>query len=556
MRVLIADDDPIQRRMLQAILVKWHYDVTTAPDGEEAWRILSEADGPLLAILDWMMPGLSGPEVCRRIRSRQDGFYIYVVLLTGRDSKEDLLEGMDAGADDYLRKPCDPSELQVRLRAGSRILDLESRLWNSLRDIQKKDALLERARQAEVEIGAKIQSTLLLGQPPRFTLGMDIAAFTVPSQSVDGDFYDFLRHSETCLDVIVGDVMGKGIPAALLGAALKSSILRALGFLIESCERGVLPEPEAIVTRVHRDVTTQFIGLEQFASLIYARFDLSAREVHYVDCGHTKTIRLSKDGMQTLLEGESMPLGFSAKEVYRQNTVPIDPGDLFFFYSDGVTESVNAKHELFGRARLVDLLRSRRELPANGVIQEVVDGVVAYSGSRSFADDLTCVAIKIAAEMEDLPIASVERRFSSAMSELPSILHVVQEFCRNNPQPLDEPRAYHLQLAVVEAASNIIRHAYDSRPDGWIHLQASAWDDRVVLHLHHGGVAFEPETVEEPAFDGSRDGGFGVYIMSQCADEVRYSRHEGGWNTVELVKKRLSPDRRQRRKEQANGYCG
>src|SRR5262249_58029311 len=128
-------------------------------------------------------------------------------------------------------------------------------------------------RQREVEVGAKIQQTLLLGQPPRDLPGVRVAALTVPSQQIDGDFYDFYKHSDYCLDVIVGDVMGKGVPAALLGAAIKSHFLRALSHLISFLDRSQLPEPEEVVRLVHADVTKEFIGLEFFATLCYARFD-------------------------------------------------------------------------------------------------------------------------------------------------------------------------------------------------------------------------------------------------------------------------------------------
>ena len=124
MKILIADDDAVPRRMLQATLERWDYEVVEARDGEEAWQVLQGEDAPKLAILDWLMPGLDGLELCRRIRALADAPYRYLILLTGRDSKADVVEGMEAGADDYLTKPFHRHGLQVRLRAGWRILDL------------------------------------------------------------------------------------------------------------------------------------------------------------------------------------------------------------------------------------------------------------------------------------------------------------------------------------------------------------------------------------------------------------------------------------------------
>lgn len=143
MQVLIAEDDAISRRILQTSLAKWGYQVVAACDGSEAWRHLTSPNAPQLAILDWMMPGMDGIDICKRIRS-ETGPYTYVILLTARGQKEDLIEGMEAGADDYVTKPFHSGELKVRLRAAQRILDLESQLLTTqeaLRDESMHDSL-------------------------------------------------------------------------------------------------------------------------------------------------------------------------------------------------------------------------------------------------------------------------------------------------------------------------------------------------------------------------------------------------------------------------------
>jgi diguanylate cyclase (GGDEF)-like protein len=131
MRVLIAEDDPVSRRLLQATLTRWGYEVTVCVNGMEAWQVLEKDDPPKLAILDWMMPGLDGLEVCRRVRERGGEPYVYILLLTAKIQKEDVVAGMDAGADDYVTKPFDAHELKVRLRAGQRIIDLQTELINA-----------------------------------------------------------------------------------------------------------------------------------------------------------------------------------------------------------------------------------------------------------------------------------------------------------------------------------------------------------------------------------------------------------------------------------------
>lgn len=137
-RILIADDDPVSRRILKSFLTKWNYKVTEAPDGTSALQVLETENTPRLAVLDWMMPGIEGVQICRLIRERTDRPYIYVLLLTGRSEKEDLLKGLKLGADDYLTKPVDTQELQARLHVGERILALQDDLIAAKEELRFK----------------------------------------------------------------------------------------------------------------------------------------------------------------------------------------------------------------------------------------------------------------------------------------------------------------------------------------------------------------------------------------------------------------------------------
>jgi two-component system, cell cycle response regulator len=137
-KILIADDSIVSRHLLEATLRKWGYDVMVACDGAEALELLQREDAPNLIILDWMMPGMTGVEVCRRIRERDSEPYTYILLLTSKSQKEDLIEGMEAGADDYITKPFDQNELQVRLRAGNRLVDLQAQLLKAREDLREQ----------------------------------------------------------------------------------------------------------------------------------------------------------------------------------------------------------------------------------------------------------------------------------------------------------------------------------------------------------------------------------------------------------------------------------
>jgi len=144
MKVLIAEDDAVSRRLLESSLTRWGYDVVVASDGIEASRLLLVPDAPKLAVLDWLMPGIDGAQLCEDIRRQKPEPYTYIIMLTSKQSKEDVIRGLEAGADDYVCKPFDPSELKVRLRTGKRILYLQDELIGAreaLRDLATRDQL-------------------------------------------------------------------------------------------------------------------------------------------------------------------------------------------------------------------------------------------------------------------------------------------------------------------------------------------------------------------------------------------------------------------------------
>jgi diguanylate cyclase (GGDEF)-like protein len=139
MKILIAEDDPVSSRVLEVFLRKWGYEVVAVSDGSDALALLEADDAPRIAILDWMMPGMEGVEVCRRVRQRNGRAYVYLLLLTARGQKQNMLDGLNSGADEYLSKPFDAEELRARLRAGERVLSMQDEL------IAARDALHEQA---------------------------------------------------------------------------------------------------------------------------------------------------------------------------------------------------------------------------------------------------------------------------------------------------------------------------------------------------------------------------------------------------------------------------
>jgi serine phosphatase RsbU (regulator of sigma subunit)/anti-sigma regulatory factor (Ser/Thr protein kinase) len=427
------------------------------------------------------------------------------------------------------------AELEQRVHARTADLQAANKLKDELilRE-QAATAELARAREREVEIGFRIQQTLLLDQPPSDVPGLRVAALTVPSQRIDGDFYIFIKHQDQALDVIVGDVMGKGIPAALLGAATKSYFLKALGDLMALPRDHELPQPKEVVMLAHAGVVRHLIELESFVTLCYLRLDVNRRRLDLVDCGHTGLIHLrGSTGACEIVHGDNLPMGVREGEIYDQISVPFEPGDLLLLYSDGITEARNPARELLGVERLKDFVRNNRQLEPAGLVEALRKVVFTFSQSETLADDLTSVAIKV--EEIEFPLTRAEAEIGSDLKQLRCAREFVRDFCCASGL-LDDDGVDALELAVNEAASNIMRHAYHGRTDQRIHLEAETFPGHVLIRLRHLGESFDPSGVAPPAFDGSRDCGFGSYMISRSVDEARYYRDERGRNCVALTK--------------------
>ena len=301
-------------------------------------------------------------------------------------------------------------------------------------------------------------------------------------------------------------------------------------------KNGKLPEPKEIVTLAHAEVARHLINLENFVTLCYARLDLNKRNLDLVDCGHTGIIHLhSKTGLCEMVHGDNLPLGIREGEIFNQISVPFESGDLLLFYSDGVTEARNLAGDLFGVDRLLSCVTTNSKLEPEALVEAIRKATVTFSESGRLIDDLTCVALKI--EEPELALARADMEIRSDLKELSRAREFVRTFCRHLPSPVNEDSVGALELAVNGGLSAIS----SSTPIIAAPISGFTWKPKlspasVSIRLHHLGDSFDPSTVSPPALDGSQESGFGIYLITQSVDEVRYYRDERGRNCVALVK--------------------
>jgi serine phosphatase RsbU (regulator of sigma subunit)/anti-sigma regulatory factor (Ser/Thr protein kinase) len=498
MKILVVDDDELSSLILSENLRGLGHEIVNASDGEEGWDIFQKDDFPIV-ILDWMMPRLDGLALSRRIRHRTRSAYTYIILLTGRTDREDRIQGLDAGADDFLIKPLDPGELRARLGVASRILESE----RQLREI----------RQNEMDLGSEIQKKLLFGSTPTNISGIDIRGISVPSKSVAGDFLDFYPYANGILDVLVGDVMGKGVPAALIAAGIKSAVEKQLLALVS---RGVgLPSPEQVLCSASERVVPDLMSLNSFATLCYVRFYGHQNRICYVNCGHPNIIRWrAVEDACELLPNSTVPLGFLEETSFPETDIQLGVGDLICIYSDGLSDQFG------GSDQLCAWLARRASHSLDEIRHQLLD-----ASKEDQKDDATFVLIRARGDERHL-----------MWSEYGAMNRIRDELKRK-AKTLGTNKLGELILAAQEATSNALRHARPSQAHLPLAFQVFNEPNQVRLEIKYPGQAFAPGEIEEVNADLAIEGGLGMSIIARAADEFRYGR-EGDWNVVELIKRK------------------
>src|ERR1051326_7390357 len=302
-RILIADDDPDIHLLLRTRLEARGYRVESAFNGAGALTLFKDFS-PDVAFLDVALPGLGGLDMLQVIRAQD--LDMAVVLTAASGSEQVAIDALRDSADDCLRKPFDRGEFQAVLeRAVSRLM------------LARQNAILRRQLRIELGRAAEVQAELLPPDDP-VVPGFELAARCVPAGDVGGDFYDWQPLSPTLLGLTVGDVMGKGMPAALMMATVRAAVRAA------ALQNG----PAAAMQMAARTLDQDLNRFRSFVTLFHAQLDVTAARLTYVDAGHGYMLLRRADGTLEQLRSGGLPLGIRADEVYEERTILLDPGDV------------------------------------------------------------------------------------------------------------------------------------------------------------------------------------------------------------------------------------
>ncbi len=399
--------------------------------------------------------------------------------------------------------------------------------------------IVEERLTRELEIAAEIQESLLPTKLPQVG-GLSMAVSSLPASEVGGDFYDFITVDDRHLTLVVGDVSGKGIPAAML-----TSVTRTM--LRVEAMRG--EPPHRIIQLANSVLYPDLSRADAFVTVFVATIDTFEGKLTYASAGHTPAL-LRRTGSRQVeqLRATMLPIGIFDNQDNQSSTVNLQAGDTLVFYTDGITEAQSPNNDLFGLNRLIYIVESRGGESPEHLQQYIQSEVVKFRRDASGRDDATLLILKTLPQSETTApqdistiIKTVDFLYPANIDYLSQISQQITDTCKELSAlpsgPSGEDFIYLIELAISEICTNIVKHAYVDKA-GNITGQVTLLNNGVQLDFFDQGEGFDPNTVPEPVSDPNNlvEGGYGLHIVRKIMDVVSYESHPDKGNHWHLIK--------------------
>jgi phosphoserine phosphatase RsbU/P len=381
-RILVVDDNASNRDLLSRRLQRQGHTVLQAEDGARALALV-EKEALDLVLLDLMMPGISGYEVLALLKSDPRFREIPVIMISALSELDSIVRCIEAGADDYLAKPFDPTLLRARVGASLEKKRLRDEVRASLARLEEE---LDQARKMQLGMLPRIFPACTAEQP------VEVHASMEPAREVGGDLYDCFYASTELFCFLVGDVSGKGAPAAMFMARTRSLVRMAVDLWQRMDPAGM--SSAKIAEAVNRELYQNNDDC-MFVTLFLGFLDTRTGTLAYTNAGHPAPHVLRGSGEIEQIEGTlNAPLGVRSKTTYLTGTITLQRGDAILVVSDGVEEAMNSAGEFYMLERLNTVLRHTGKASAAELVRVVTDRVRDFAGSAPKADDVTALAIR------------------------------------------------------------------------------------------------------------------------------------------------------------------
>ena len=508
--ILAVDDTPENLDVVRGILAD-EYIVKAATSGAMALKII-EKQPPDLILLDIMMPEMDGYEVCRRLKDNGATRGIPVIFLTAMEQTTDEAKGFNLGAADYITKPVNPPILQARVRTHLALKQSMDELQAAYAIIKKHSERMEQ----ELSVGHDIQMSMLpitFPKKPEFALH----ACLQPAREVGGDFYDFFFVDDDKICLVVGDVSGKGVPAALFMAVTKTML---------KTQAADDPSPASIVTRVNDDLSADNPA-SMFVTLFIAIVDTRTGEFRYTNAGHNPPYVLRGDTTECLNQRHGPVLGAVEGVAFRESTGSLHKDDTLLVFTDGVTEAMNTDDQLYTEARLEDLIGGNTDGP-DSLTRRIIDDVEKYATGAEQADDITILAYRAEAEPVAEDVGLLQIAIDSDLKEIERVNTEFEAFAAARNVP---PGAIQKVCIVFdELLNNVISYGFDDDESHEIDIEVAFYADHMLIEVSDDGIPFNPFDRVGPdttlSVEEREVGGLGVFLVAEMMDDCQYQRHK------------------------------
>lgn len=392
--IMVVDDSRLQRRILSATLRKRGYPVIEAESGADA--LAKMAATPVdMVISDWIMPGMSGLDLCSTLREHPMNGYTYLILLTSKTEKSEIAAGLNAGADDFLTKPVNGPELEARIRAGERLLDMERALVEKNSEVSyalDKIKTLYDAIDRDLQEAKTLQQSLLRDKDAEFG-PVKLSLLLQSSGHVGGDLTGFFQINERYLGIYGLDVSGHGVSSALMTARLAGLFSgttpgQNLALGLNAAGETVPRNPEDVAAELNEmllfDMETQ-----HYFTILLATLDLQTGALHGVQAGHPHPLLYRKRGKMEVLGDGGLPIGLIPNAKYEPFFAKMRNGDRLVLMSDGVTEAMSPSGVMLDTNGAIRLLRRQKRTETRFVFPNIVNELYEFTGDMTFDDDVS-----------------------------------------------------------------------------------------------------------------------------------------------------------------------
>ncbi|MGL1892779.1 MAG: SpoIIE family protein phosphatase [Spirochaetaceae bacterium] len=503
MDILIAEDSLTSRKLLKSILIKMSFNVIETVDGLDAWNKLEDESPPRIALIDWMMPNLSGIDLIKKIRLKEKdtGLYTYIIMVTSNTDEKYADIGFAAGADDFIPKPIDPKALSIRLKIARRIINQQKQLYN----VQLKLADQLFLQKDAISKAQEIQQVLNSKELP-LDEQVNIRALYNPSEEMGGDFFNIIKTNSGNIATIIVDCTGHGLEASMYATLLKSVCDRHISLL------DIPLHLATFVEMVNIDIQ-DYITSDQYPVMFVSVYDSTEMKFYYCSANGEHPYLIRNGEAELVPRAPGMHLGYDEKSSYHVKSIDLKNNDILFFYSDAIIEIKDASWE-----RSNDKILRQQLCKMGNNLKKDNDDIMRFvnktTGTTILDDDLSLIYMQVKTPL-------VYNSVINSIKSVPREIEVLRQNLISYDYEYDD--CQQALIAYNELLVNAVVHGNKENTTLSVNIQYLLTCKDITINIEDQGSGFNQDDIPDPT-DFDR-----LSILLESDNEEAYSHGRGVW---------------------------